>query len=127
MYNACRGVSIRCNTELQSGARRVSREEEEGVHSVLTFKIVGKCPHKVRLDGHALFDLEYDLIGIGAQVVDTEIVLQGVIPRELVLVGTDDPVLGAARGVESQLSERSDMRGRPSSRRRLTCRYPSHN
>lgn len=94
---------------------------------MLTFKIVGKRPHEVRFDGHALFDLESDLIGVGAQVVDPEIVLQCFVTGELVLVGTDDPVLGAARGVESQLSERSNMRGRPSSRRRLTCRYPSHN
>ena len=73
---------------------------------MLTFKVVGKCPHEVRLDGHALLDLESDLIGVGAQVVDTEIVLQGFVPRELVLVGTDDPVLGAARGVRNQLPDR---------------------
>jgi hypothetical protein len=94
---------------------------------MLTFKIVGKRPHEVRLDGHALFNLESDLVGIGAQVVDTEIVLQGFVPRELVLVGTDDPVLGAARGVKSELSNCVVIRCRPSRKERLTCRYPSHN
>lgn len=75
---------------------------------MLTFKVVGKRPHEVRLDGHALVDLESDLVGIGAQVVDTEIVLQGFVARELVLVGTDDPVFGAARGGgENQLSDPS--------------------
>jgi hypothetical protein len=54
-----------------------------------------------------LVDLESDLVGIGAQVVDTEIVLQGFVARELVLVGTDDPVFGAARGGENQLSDPS--------------------
>ena len=89
--------------------------------SALTFKVVGKCPQEVRLDGHALFDLECDLIGVSAQVVDTEIVLQGFVPRELVLVGTDDPVLGAARGAKSELSNRVMIRCRPSRKERLTC------
>lgn len=94
---------------------------------MLTFKVVGKCPHEVRLDGHALFNLEGDLIGVCAQVVDPEIVLQGFVARELVLVGTDDPVLGAARGVKSELSNRVVIRCRPSRKERLTCKYPSHN